>query len=148
MSALQSKDTIEINSSSFVLSLSKFITSNFFVDEECAEKWRDLNTKPSFPNGLQAIVMLISWIAWVRSLCMTRVQVEGDFLGWLFGPKRLTYTRVNTVLCYSWSFWSRPNQNIHFCVRNSFLSKKGWKYCLQGIWLMVLIVRADNQKKD
>ena len=38
MSALQSKDTIEINSSSFVLSLSKFITSNFFVDEECAEK--------------------------------------------------------------------------------------------------------------
>ena len=25
--------------------------------------------KLDFPNGLQAIVMLISWIAWVRSLC-------------------------------------------------------------------------------
>ena len=25
--------------------------------------------KLGFPNGLQAIVMLISWIAWVRSLC-------------------------------------------------------------------------------
>ena len=42
--------------------------------------------------------MLISWIAWVRSLYMTRVQVEGDFLGCVFGPKRSTYTRVNTVI--------------------------------------------------
>ena len=25
--------------------------------------------KLGFPNGLQAIVMIISWIAWVRSLC-------------------------------------------------------------------------------
>ena len=23
--------------------------------------------------------MLISWIAWVKSLCMTHVRVEGDF---------------------------------------------------------------------
>ena len=38
MSALQSKDTIEISSSSFVLSHLNFIISNFFVDKECAEK--------------------------------------------------------------------------------------------------------------
>lgn len=44
MSALQSEDTIEISSDSFVLSHFKFIISNFFVDEECAEKLRNLNT--------------------------------------------------------------------------------------------------------
>ena len=29
---------------------------------------------------------------------MTRVEVEGDFFGLIFGNKRSTYTRVNTVL--------------------------------------------------
>ena len=38
LSALKSEDTIEIRSSSFVLSHSKSIISNFFVDEQCAEK--------------------------------------------------------------------------------------------------------------
>ena len=28
---------------------------------------------------------------------MTRVKVKGDFLGWLFGHKTSTYTRVNAV---------------------------------------------------
>ena len=44
MSALQSEDTMEISSSSFVLSHLKFIISNFFVEEECAEKLRNSNT--------------------------------------------------------------------------------------------------------
>ena len=38
MSTLQSADTIEISSSSSVLSHLKFIISNFFVDEEIALK--------------------------------------------------------------------------------------------------------------
>ena len=37
---------------------------------EHSENWF---CKLGFTNGLQAIVMLISWIAWVRSLSMTRV---------------------------------------------------------------------------
>ena len=37
MCALQSEDTIEISSSNFVFSHFKFLISNFFVDEECAE---------------------------------------------------------------------------------------------------------------
>ena len=44
MSALQSEDTIEISSDSFVLSHLKSIISNFFVDEECAENLQNLNT--------------------------------------------------------------------------------------------------------
>lgn len=44
MSALQSEDTIEISSDSFVLSHLKFTISNFFVNEECAEKLPNLNT--------------------------------------------------------------------------------------------------------
>ena len=36
--------------------------------------------KLGFPNRLHRIVMLISWIAWIRFLCMIRVKVEGDFL--------------------------------------------------------------------
>jgi len=34
----------------------------------------------------------------VGSLCVTRVWVEGDFLGWFFGRGGSTYTRVNTVI--------------------------------------------------
>ena len=48
-----------------------------------------------FPNALQVVVMLISRTAW--SGYMTRILVKGNFLGWFFGRKRLTYTRVNTV---------------------------------------------------
>ena len=44
MSALQSKDAIEISSDSFVLSHLKFIISNFFVNEECPEKLWNSNT--------------------------------------------------------------------------------------------------------
>ena len=44
MYALQSKDTVEISSSNFVFSHLKFIIENFFVDEECTEKWQNSNT--------------------------------------------------------------------------------------------------------
>ena len=75
MSVLQSEDTIEISSSSFGLSQSKFIISNFFVDEECAKKGRNSNTiRTAFINSVFLTdFILISWIAWVKSLCMTRV---------------------------------------------------------------------------
>ena len=78
------------------------------MDKECAEKWRNSNTvnsnwfyKLGFRNRLQAIVMLISCPAWVRPLSMTGVKVEGDSLGWVFGPKRSTYTRVNAVVVFA-----------------------------------------------
>ena len=33
--------------------------------------------------------MLIYWIAWARSLCMTHVEVEGDFFGLILRSQRL-----------------------------------------------------------
>ena len=84
MSAQQSEDTTEISSNSFVLSHSKFIISNFFVDKECAEKWRNSNTIwTGFKNS-------------VFQADFTRVI----FLGWFFGHKRSTYTQVSTVFAY------------------------------------------------
>ena len=40
--------------------------------------------------------MLISQTAW-SGHCVWLVYKSGDFLGWFFGRKRLTYTQVNTV---------------------------------------------------
>ena len=79
MSALLSEDTIEISSSSSVLSHLKFIVSNFFCWRRMRWKLAKLKHnynwfyKLSFLNRLQTIVMLIYWIAWVRSSCMTHV---------------------------------------------------------------------------
>ena len=76
MSVLHSEDTVEISSSSFVLSHSKFIISNLFLmTKKVLKSEHNCNWffKIGFPNGLQTIVMLISWIDWVRSLCMTCV---------------------------------------------------------------------------
>ena len=79
MSALLSEDTIEISSSSSVLSHLKFIVSNFFCWWRMRWKLAKLKHnynwfyKLSFLNRLQTIVMLIYWIAWVRSSCMTHV---------------------------------------------------------------------------
>ena len=33
--------------------------------------------------------MLISWIVWVRSLSVTRVEVAGDFFGLIFWSQKL-----------------------------------------------------------
>ena len=58
--------------------------------------------------------MLISWITWVRSLCMTRVEVAGDFFRKTnFGHKSSTYTRVNMV--------SPP---FFCCAKNNVLKKR------------------------
>ena len=99
MSTLQSEDTIASQNLSFQTFLwTKNALLRKVTKHEHNSNWF---YKLSFPNGLQTIVMLISWISWiacVRSLCMTRVEVEGGYLGWYFGHKRSTYTRVNTVL--------------------------------------------------
>ena len=79
MSALQSEDTIEISFSSFVLSRLKCIISNYFCGRRM--RWKVTKVehnynwlyKLGFPNGLQTIFMQNSLIAWVRSLCVTRV---------------------------------------------------------------------------
>ena len=99
----RSKDTIEISSGSFVFNSHKIYYFKLFCWQRMCWKQTKLEhnknwfCKLSLPNGLQAIVMLISWIAWVRSLCTTFVQVKGDFLGWFLGCKRSTYTQVNMV---------------------------------------------------
>ena len=66
---------------------SKFIISNFLWTKNAlkSDETRTLNSnwfyKLGFRNRLQAIVMLISCPAWVRSLSTTGVKVEGDSLG-------------------------------------------------------------------
>ena len=97
LSALKSEDTIEISSSSFVLSHSKFIISNFFCGRAMRKVTKHEHNsnwfyKLGFPNGFQTIFMLISWITWVRSLCMTRVEVAGDFFG-----KQISVTKARLI---------------------------------------------------
>ena len=45
--------------------------------------------KLGLPNGFQKIAMLISWIVWVRSLCVSRVEVAGHFFGLIFWSQKL-----------------------------------------------------------
>ena len=45
--------------------------------------------KLGLPNGFHKIAMLIYWIVWVRSLCVTRTEVAGDFFGLIFWSQKL-----------------------------------------------------------
>lgn len=102
----RSEDIIEISSSRFLFKPHKIYYFKLFRQWRTHWKLMKLEhnqnwfCKLGFTSVLQAIVMLISWIAWVRSLSMTRVEVQGDFLGWFFSHKRSTYTRINTVIAY------------------------------------------------
>ena len=93
-SLLYSPKTIEISSSSLLLSHLKFIISKFFVDEECA--------KNGFINSVFLMDfrwLLCSFLGLLGSglcvwlMCKSRVIFWVDFL---MGHKRSTYTWVNT----------------------------------------------------
>ena len=65
--------------------------------------------KLGLPNGCQKIAMLISWIVWVRSLCVTREEVAGDFFGLIFWTDLL-----------DWSF----GLPFFGCAKNNVLKKR------------------------
>ena len=65
--------------------------------------------------------MLIFWIAWARSLCMTHVEVEGDFFGLILRSQKLDLCTSKYgiptlfLLCQEQSFYltltlSKPEQ--------------------------------------
>ena len=70
--------------------------------------------------------MLISWIVWVRSLSVTRVEVAGDFFGLIFWSQKLDYTRVNTV---SLPFFGCAKNNV-LKNANKFFDRYATTYLL------------------